>query len=149
MDRKLAFVLAFLALASIPASAAAPELSGEGQVPGSKIIVQSVKRDAGGTVTARFQLVNDSPQQIKTYGALGEYFGMDYVTLVDAANKKKYLVVRDADKKCVCSELKQDSKTGTKFNLWAMFPAPPPAVQKITLVVPGFEPVEAPITATP
>jgi hypothetical protein len=33
-------------------------------------------------------------------------------------------------------------------NLWAKFPAPPESVQKVTVVVGGFEPVEsAPITA--
>jgi hypothetical protein len=68
---------------------------------------------------------------------------MDYVNLLDAANKKKYLVVTDASKKCVCSELKEEVAKGARLNLWAKFPAPPESVQKITVVIPGFEPIES------
>jgi predicted secreted protein len=149
MNRITAFVMAFLAL--IPASvlAAAAEISAEGQMPGSKIIVTSVKRDSAGTVTLRLQLVNEGKQKVKTYGVLGDLFSLDAVTLVDTANKKKYLVVKDAEKKCVCSDFKEDLNPGTRFNVWAMYPAPPANVQKINVLVPGFEPVEAPITAGP
>jgi hypothetical protein len=136
-----------LAALSASAPATAAEISAEGQTPGTKIIVREVKRDAAGTVTLRFQLVNDGAQTIKTYGVLGEYFTLSHVTLIDTAGKKKYLVVEDAEKHCVCSELKDDVKQGTRFNLWAKFPAPPADVAKITVVVPGFEPVDVPITA--
>jgi hypothetical protein len=149
MKIKNAIVMAFLGMTALALPAAAEELSGEGQTPGSKIVVTSVKRDAGGTVTLRFQLVNDGEQKIKTYGVLGEYFALDHVSLVDTANKKKYLVVKDSSGQCVCSELKDDVVQGTRFNLWAKFPAPPAEVQKITVVVPAFEPVDAPITAAP
>jgi hypothetical protein len=149
MIRTSAFVMAFLALGPVAVLAAAAEISAEGQVPGSKIIVTSIKRDSGGTVTLRIQLVNDGKQNVKTYGVLGDLFSLDAVTLVDTANKKKYLVVKDAEKKCVCSDFHEDLKPGTRFNVWAMYPAPPANVQKINVLVPGFEPVEAPITAAP
>jgi hypothetical protein len=128
-------------------AAAAQELAAEGEMPGSKAVITSLKRDGGGTVTLRIQLVNDGTQPIKTYGILGQLFSLDAVTLVDTANKKKYLVVRDADRKCLCSELRQDFVPGSRFNQWAMFPAPPDNVQKITVVIPGFAPVDAPIAA--
>ena len=145
---KLAFVLiTSLASLSASASAIAAEFSAEGQTPGVKIVVREVKRDAAATVTLRFQLVNDGTGTFKTYGVLGELFSLDKVTLIDAGNKKKYLVVADAEKHCVCSELKDDVKPGTRFNLWAKFPAPPADVAKIAVVVPGFEPVDVPITA--
>jgi hypothetical protein len=147
MMRKLAALTVFAALLFTPALVSAAELSGEGQTPGSKIVVSSVKRDAGGTVTLRFQLVNDADKELKTYGVLGEYFGLDKVTLIDAANKKKYLTIKDDTGKCVCSELKEDAVKGSRFNLWAKFPAPPAEVQKVTVIVPSFEPVEVPITA--
>jgi hypothetical protein len=77
---------------------------------------------------------------------LGEYFGVEKVHLIDAGNKKKYLVVKDSSGKCVCSEMKAVPKAG-RLNAWAKFPAPPDNVQKITVVVPSFEPVESvPIT---
>jgi len=151
MNRQRAFLVAFVgSILAIAVPATAQELSSEGQIPGSKIVVREIKRDAAGTVTLRFQLVNEGEQAIKTYGVLGEYFGMDNLNLIDTANKKKYLVVKDTEGACVCSELKDDAVPGSRFNLWAKFPAPPDDVQQITVVVPSFEPVESvPIAAAP
>jgi hypothetical protein len=68
--------------------------------------------------------------------------------LIDASNRKKYLVVRDSDSGCVCSVYNNTSlKAGEKLNVWAKFPAPPESVQQISVVVPGFEPIDVPITA--
>ena len=77
----------------------------------------------------------------------GEYFTLEKVHLLDAANKKKYLAIEDDAGKCVCSELKDDVVKGSRFNLWVKFPAPPAEVNKVSVVVPSFEPVEVPITA--
>lgn len=141
-------LLAALISTTLALPAAAQELSGEGQTPGSKVVIRDVKRDAGGTMTLRFQLLNDGEGTLKTYGILGEYFMLDHVTLIDAANKKKYLVVKDSAGTCLCSELKSDVVKGSRFNLWAKFPAPPDTVKAITVIVPGFEPIEAvPIAA--
>jgi hypothetical protein len=147
MTHKFLAVAVFGALLLSTNFVAAAELVGEGQTPGSKIVVSSVKRDAGGTVTLRFQLVNDGDEAVKIYGVFGEFFYLDKVTLIDSTNKKKYLVVKSADGYCICSELKTDVVKGSRFNLWAKFPAPPADVQKITVIVPSFEPVEVPITA--
>jgi hypothetical protein len=153
MNRKLAVCAALLVVSGTPLLAApaapAPEISAEGQAAGSKVVITGIRRDAAGTVTLRFQLVNGSDKEIKTYGVLGNLFTTDLVTLIDSANKKKYMVVKDAQGKCVCSELKDDVVAGSRFNLFAMFPAPPANIEKITVVVPGFEPVEAPVTAAP
>jgi hypothetical protein len=146
MKHKFAGLIVLAAFLIAPTLANA-ELAGEGQTPGSKIVVTSLKRDAGGTVTLRFQLANDGDKTIKTYGVLGEYFALDNVHLIDAANKKKYLVVKDDAGKCVCSELKDDVVKGSRFNLWAKFPAPPADVSKVSVIVPGFEPVDVPIAA--
>ena len=148
MKNLLLVPAAFLAIqfSAIGLATAAP-LTGEGQTDGTKIIVREIKRDAANMVTLRFQLVNDGEKALKTYGVLGDLFSLDAVTLIDGANKKKYLVVKDTDKKCLCSELKDDAVKGSKFNLWAKFPAPPAEVKTITVVVPGFEPVDAPIAA--
>lgn len=149
MKNLLLVPAAFLAiqLSLTDLAVAAPNLTGEGQTDGAKIVVRDIKRDAASTVTLRFQLVNDGDQKVKTYGVLGNFFTLDKVALIDGANKKKYLVVKDTEGKCLCSELKDDVVKGSKFNLWAKFPAPPADVNTITVVVPGFEPVDAPITA--
>lgn len=146
MMHKFAGVLVLATALFVPALASA-ELAGEGQQPGTKIVVSSLKRDAGGTVTLRFQLMNDGEKALKTYGVLGEYFTLEKVHLLDAVNKKKYLAIEDDAGKCVCSELKDDVVKGSRFNLWVKFPAPPAEVNKVSVVVPSFEPVEVPITA--
>jgi hypothetical protein len=141
-------VLTILAPAGVSPAAAQQPLEAEGQAVGSKVVIRDLKRDDGGTVTLRFQISNEDEKPLKTYGLLGEYYAMDKVHLVDAKNKKKYLAVKDSAHKCLCSELKQDIAKGAKFNLWAKFPAPPADVQKVSVIIPGFEPIEAvPITA--
>ena len=63
-------------------------------------------------------------------------------------NKKKYFVVRDSEKNCLCSQAVDDVKEGGgRVTLWAKFPAPPPEVQKITIQIPHFQPIDdAPIS---
>jgi hypothetical protein len=142
----LAAILGSQLMLATPALAA--EFSGEGQVAGSKVVVRDLKRDAAATVTLRFQLVNEGEQNFKTYGLLGDSYAMDKVSLIDVANKKKYLVVEDSEGVCICSEFKGEVEPGGAINLWAKYPAPPGAVKLITVLVPGFEPVESvPIVA--
>jgi hypothetical protein len=150
MNYKIAVVTTLLVLSPTTLFAAAtPELSANGETPGMRVIVTGLTRGDGGTVTLRFQLVNASQTEFKTYGVLGDLYSMDAISLIDAANKKRYLVVKDAARKCICSDFKQDSVPGSRFNLWATFPAPPAGVQKVTVMIPAFEPIEAPITAAP
>jgi len=129
-----------------PGFGLAEELVGEGERSGTKIVVKDVKRDEGGTVTLRFQMSSDNETPEGIYQLLGGYLP-DRVNLIDAANKKKYLTVKDASGKCLCSEIKGEVAKDKPVNLWAKFPAPPTTVQKITVVVSGFEPIESvPIT---
>ncbi len=124
----------------------AQELTGEGERAGTRIIIKDVKRDDGGTVTLRFQMTNEEEAPEGIYQILGGYLP-DRVHLIDAANKKKYLTVKDASGKCLCTEIKGSISKGKPVNLWAKFPAPPATVQKVSVVVSGFEPVESvPIT---
>jgi len=62
--------------------------------------------------------------------------------LIDGANKKKYLVVVDSGKKCLCSEGLEPVPAKSRLNLWAKFPAPPVEVKKISVVVPHFTPID-------
>jgi hypothetical protein len=45
--------------------------------------------------------------------------------------------------KCECTEIRGNVTKDGPVNLWAKFPAPPATVQKITVVVSGFEPIES------
>jgi len=146
MRYRLMPVIAAIGLFIHPGFGLAEELVGEGERSGTKITVKDVKRDEGGTVTLRFQMSSDNEAPEGIYQLLGGYLP-DKVNLVDAGNKKKYLTVKDASGKCLCTEIKGEVAKDKPVNLWAKFPAPPTDVQKITVVVSGFEPIESvPIT---
>jgi len=139
---------------SATTSAAAPAApagiaSADGETPGAKAVVTELKRTSGGTVSLKLTLVNGSSKRLG--------FGYDFadkdheirdhatvggIQLIDEANKKKYFVVRDTEGKCVCSSGMHDLAAGESVNVWARFPAPPDDVQKISVVVPHFSPMD-------
>jgi hypothetical protein len=148
--------LAFLAAAVVaPVSivisdASAQQFASEGEVAGTKIIVRDIRRNEGGTVTVRLQLVNETDEPKVVYKLLGRG-SHDWVHLIDVANKKRYLVVTDrSGNKCECTDGAAHHRTFSKdspMNLWAKFPAPPAEVRELTVVVKSFEPIESvPIT---
>ncbi len=134
--------------APAPASSSAIATS-DGESPGTRVEVTELKRGSGGILSLKFVMINDSDKSIG-FGATfatPDDWRLDYnsiggVTLVDPVAKKKYFVVRDAEKKCVCSsELKEVIK-GSRVNLWAKFPAPPEDVNKIGILIPHFAPMD-------
>jgi hypothetical protein len=130
-------------LAAIPtATVSAQELVGEGQKSGTKVVIRDLKRDDGGTLTLRFRMISERDKPEGIYQLLGGYLN-DRVHLLDAANKKKYLVVKDSAGKCECTQIRGNVSKNEPVNLWAKFPAPPESVQKVTVVVDGFEPIES------
>jgi hypothetical protein len=111
--------------------------------------VAELKRGSGGTVTLKMAFVNDSEKaigfgynfadpdhQIRDHGSIGA------VQLVDPVGKKKYFVARDSGGKCVCSTDIPDVAPHSRLSLWAKFPAPPDDVQKISIVIPHFQPLD-------
>lgn len=127
-------------------------LSAEGEVPDIRIEVRDLKRGGDGTVTLRLRLVNDSTDPfdhdcgMKDDGFNDACEAFSGAYLLDGSNKKKYLVVRDSERKCVCGNV-GDLEPGKKMNIWATYPAPPAEVAKVTVVVPMFEPIEGvPVT---
>jgi hypothetical protein len=121
-------------------------LVGEGARPGVHIEIRDLIRGAGGVVTLRLRIVNTSAEAFRGGCAMYDKSHKDEcgtfsgVYLLDTPNRKKYLVVRDADGQCVCGVV-DDIDAGKQMNLWATFPAPPPEVESVTVVVPLFEPV--------
>ena len=139
------------ASAATAPTAAAPAgiASADGETSGVKVVVQELKRTSGGTVSLKFTITNGSEKEV---GAGYNFADKDHeiidhgsvggVQLVDEAGKKKYFVVRDTGGKCVCSQDVKGIKPGDTANLWARFPAPPDTVQKITVIVPHFQPMD-------
>jgi hypothetical protein len=104
-----------IGIAAAPGVAA--ELKAEGNEPGLSVLIQDLKRDEANSVTLRFQLVNDADKTISLHGKFEDHEakGRDSdevggVHLIDNANKKKYLVVRDSNGKCACDENRQSGE---------------------------------------
>jgi hypothetical protein len=120
--------------------------SADGEKSGVRLDVTELKRSSGGTVNLKFVIINDADERLN--------FGYDFVEkdrgygdiggvhLIDPAGKKKYFVARDTENNCVCSRSLKDLEKKSSINLWAKFPAPPPEVKKISIVVPHFSPLD-------
>lgn len=134
------------AQASAPSAVLA---TADGETPGVRVEVTELKRVSGGTVNLKFVMINDSDKKVNIGYSFAdrEHETIDFssiggVHLIDAAGKKKYFVVRDTEKKCVCSQKLKDLEPKSRMNLWAKFPAPPDNVEKISVVIPHFMPLD-------
>lgn len=126
-----------------PASVPSGGVATQGEFPGITVAVQELKRGSN-TVTLKFLVANQSSQQFPTYYNFHETeaHSVDGVHLIDPVGKKKYFVVRDTGGACLCSREIQAIAPGAQSVLWAKFPAPPEDVQKVTVEVPHFPPLE-------
>jgi hypothetical protein len=143
----IALFLAVLLMQTSP-SFAAVLASSDGDYPGIRVEVTELKRGSGGTVTLKFAMINDSDKPFEFSSAFSQgfgdenYYSIAATYLLDPVKKKKHLVVRDADGKCVCSRDMPKIAPKSRANLWAKFPEPPADVQKITVVIPHFVPMD-------
>ena len=131
------------------ASSAAIIATADGEKSGTRVEVTELKRSSDNTVTLRFAMVNESPDRVGfSYDyvdndhRIKDFDGIGGVTLVDGVGKKKYFVVRDTEDNCLCSRNLRDVPQNARVNLWAKFPAPPDDVQKISIVIPHFGPMD-------
>ena len=135
--------------AAAPPSSTPAVATADGETPGIKAEIQELKRNSGGTVTLKLTLINgsskdlgfgydfgDSDHHIKDFASVGG------ISLIDAVNKKKYLVARDSEDTCLCSRGVNSVAAGERLNVWAKFPAPPDDVQKINVSIPHFSPAD-------
>jgi len=138
-----------LAAAATPAVSSSTEGigSGDGELTGTRVVITELKR-GGGTLTLKFTIYNDSNSQLYTgskfdgpgYNNAGRSFSG--IHLIDSVSKKKYFVAADSDGNCLCSEGVADINPKSQVSLWAKFPAPPDNIQKITVQIPHFIPVD-------
>ena len=131
--------------------------AGEGAEPAAKPMVEetawqgvtaeltSVERAPGNMRTIKFKYTNAGSDKVEI-ARLGQYSHdnvLDHVYYVDAKNKKKYLVVKDAEKKALGTNLKYFTLApGESKAAWGKFPEPPADVQKISVYLPGAPPFE-------
>ena len=153
--RPILWVLASLALSRVafpspgPVAAGGPIATADGEKPGTRVEVTELKRTSGGTLSLKFVLVNDSEQSLGfgyNYASkdneVRDHSTIGGITLVDPVGKKKYFVVRDSEKNCVCASGLKDLGKKSRMNLWAKFPAPPENVNKVGIVIPHFQPLD-------
>jgi hypothetical protein len=129
--------------AAAPTAASPAPVTADGESPGTQVQVKSLKRVGGDSVMLELVLINNSdsaydPNNLQS----SQYRSADGIYLVDITGKKKYEVVRDTDKSCLCSQNLQQIGGKSSLNVWAKFPAPPDSVQKIGIVVPHFMPMD-------
>ena len=132
------------AASALPAIAAS-----DGEKSGVRVEVTELKRSSGGTVNLKLTMINASDGPVSfDYNFVDkdhevtDFSGIGGVHLIDPVGKKKYFVARDSENKCLCSQKVKDIPVGSRANLWAKFPAPPDDVQKISVVVPHFAPMD-------
>jgi hypothetical protein len=121
----------------------------DGEYPGLRVEIQELKRTSGDTVTLKFAMINDSDKGLGFGSSFVEkgkdsadYGGISGVYLADPIGKKQYFVLRDEKGQCLCSRSIPTIADKSRANLWAKFPAPPADVQKVTIVIPHFTPME-------
>lgn len=137
----------FLVGSPLPAMAAGPIATTDGEIRGLSLQVQSLKVGSG-TVMLKFTIVNDGtapfPPGHLSDGTVNhpDSNSVSGVYLIDVANKKKYMVMYDAANLCVCTREPPNIEPKTSAIFWARFPAPPDNVQKIGIVVPHFLPLD-------
>jgi hypothetical protein len=125
-------------------SAADPVATSDGERPGVTLQIQELKVSNGAAIL-KLTVVNNSANAFHSpdlRGDANDYNSVAGIYLIDSVNKKKYLVMYDTEKQCVCSRQVEDIPAKASANYWAKFQAPPDGVQKIGVVVPHFQPLE-------
>ncbi|MFJ4874897.1 hypothetical protein ACIP93_06750 [Streptomyces sp. NPDC088745] len=116
------------------------------------IKINSAVRDAGGFLTVsgkvsgagRFWNPNTwsgDERELKANGA-----SMAGASLVDRAGKKKYLVLRDTDGRCLCTQFTGGFKAGEEKPFFAQFPAPPAGTTKVDFQIADMPPASIEIS---
>jgi hypothetical protein len=139
-----------------PAPATGPVVASaeKGDLPGITLAVNQLRRSDPNTVTVVFTIANqdgEPPVFDWTWGELGVIdvgnalaFDVSGVYVVEPQGKKKYLVLRDTNTRCICSTgvFRSGSSSGltrgTAATFFAKFPAPPAGVTTMSVVIPHF-----------
>lgn len=113
--------------------------STEGEMPGVTLAIQELKRTQN-ALTLKMVYINRTSKNVDMVWLAGDR-DLKGVHLLDMAGKKKYFVVTDSEGHCVCSEV-SGIDPQAQLPVWAKFPPVPDDVQKITVQVPHFPPLE-------
>ncbi|MGW7052543.1 hypothetical protein [Streptomyces sp. NPDC054887] len=117
------------------------------------LTITSAVRDEGGFVTVEGKVKNGSGGRWSAPGwqgserELADNSGsMAGSSLVDKAGKKKYLVLRDTDGRCLCTQFSGGFRSGDEKAWYAQFPAPPAGSTKVDFQIADMPPAAIEIT---
>jgi hypothetical protein len=108
--------------------------------------VMELKRDSGGFVTLNGEIENTGSE---TYSEASLWGGSEEgadktslmgATLVDKSGKKRYYVLRDTEKRCLCTSGIQLVEPEQAIPIYIQFPAPPEDTQEVEFQLPTFPP---------
>ncbi|MBO0880155.1 MAG: OmpA family protein, partial [Mycobacterium sp.] len=125
--------------------------SGQGHVE-----LTALSRTSGNTVTGQFRVSNDSSGELELGTALFDSTSQNYTTangigLLDGTGNKLYLPLSTTDNRCLCSDLSgKVLPPGGTADLYAVFPAPPGGVARVSVTMPLTVPIQdVPIATGP
>jgi pyruvate/2-oxoglutarate dehydrogenase complex dihydrolipoamide acyltransferase (E2) component len=140
------------AAAPSPSAAAAPAPNAlvQEHETGVEVTLLEARRTAGDSLTVKWRYRNTQTADVKVLkggSAWSEVYKLTMgAFLVDPVNKKKYMVITDAENIPLASKHGDwqgySLAPGQTLSSWAKFPAPPADVQAITVTLPGVPPFE-------
>ncbi|PHQ49543.1 hypothetical protein BLA24_26300 [Streptomyces cinnamoneus] len=126
-----------------------------GEIEGPDGIVVTLRaavRDKGGFVTVSGAVANrgTKPYTPLTWRSketeMKSQSSVSGASLIDAAGKKRYLVLRDTDGECLCTTGLVNIRPGESRALFAQFPAPPDGVRDVDFQLPTMPSVRIKIS---
>lgn len=131
----------------------AQEILAEVRAGGLTLAVTSADRDEGGFVTVEGTVTNGSGKswvaadwrgdERELAGNGGSVAG---AALVDQSGKKKYLVLRDTEGRCLCTRFTGGLQPGETTEWFAQFPAPPEDTTEVSFQVGSMPPASVEIS---
>ncbi|HZP20277.1 MAG TPA: hypothetical protein VFB16_08710 [Bauldia sp.] len=153
--RRIPLAVAVFSLISLPFQFPATARAGaiaESTEPGFRAEAIDLKRDGSGGVTLTLRIYNDTDKEadlaceMRANGNEG-CKQVSGIYLIDGANKKRHLVMRDSDGKCICTDTLTKVPAKGSVTVWAKFPEPPAEVKMMTAIAPLFLPLDGvPVT---
>jgi outer membrane protein OmpA-like peptidoglycan-associated protein len=121
------------------------------------VALTALSRTSDRAVTGQFTISNDSPGELDLAVALFEtgrdndYETANGIGLLDGTGNKLYMPLRTADGRCLCSDLSATViPPGGAADVFAVFPAPPASVRRVSVLMPHTVPLQdVPITTGP
>ncbi|MFC4471386.1 hypothetical protein ACFPH6_44045 [Streptomyces xiangluensis] len=120
---------------------------------GLTLAVTSATRDEGGFVTVEGTVTNgsgkpwvaadwrgDESELVKNGGSIAG------ASLIDQTGKKRYLVLRDTEGRCLCTRFTGGVGSGDTTEWFAQFPAPPEGTTKVDFQVGAMPPASFELT---